>query len=139
MRLVLSVCALVFGGSAACAEEYVGFQSPTGNIHCVIFSGFGDDGDGARCDIGTFEASALPAPADCDFDWGNAFWIGAAGRRGGLACISDSVTDPGNPVLGYGESITAGGVTCTSAKSGMTCQNSAGHGFALARAKQRVF
>lgn len=139
MRGVLTFCAFVVAGSAAGAQEYFGFQSPTGNIHCMVFSGYGDDGDGVRCDIGNFTPSALPAPEGCDYDWGNAFWIGSVDRRGGLACISDAISDPGNSVLGYGESVSGGGVTCTSAKSGMTCENSAGHGFTLSKAKQRVF
>ncbi len=140
MRLLCAVFAFVgFGGTAAMAADYIGFQSPTGNIHCVIFSGYEADSDGARCDIGEFTPSAIPAPADCEFDWGNAFWIASNGRRGGLACISDSVADPGNPVLEYGQSVSAGGVTCVSAKNGMTCQNAAGHGFTLSRGKQRVF
>ena len=139
MRGFVVLSALVLGGSAAGAQEYFGFQSPTGNIHCMVFSGYGDDGDGVRCDIGTYTPSALPPPVDCEYDWGNAFWIGSVDRRGGLACISDAISDPGNSVLEYGESVSGGGVTCTSATSGMTCENSAGHGFTLSKAKQRVF
>jgi hypothetical protein len=49
------------------------------------------------------------------------------------------VITPGSPVLPYGASLTLGGITCTSERTGMTCVNRDGRGFAVARAAQRVF
>ena len=37
------------------------------------------------------------------------------------------------------ETITLGSFSCTSEKTGMTCTNPAGHGFTIAKAKQRLF
>jgi hypothetical protein len=42
-------------------------------------------------------------------------------------------------VLRYGEAVTLGGISCVSAKTGMTCTNAEGHGFSVAKAKQRLF
>ena len=56
-----------------------------------------------------------------------------------LVCAGDTVRDPGNPVLGYGEAVSFGGISCVSAKTGITCTNAAGHGFSVAKAKQKLF
>ena len=130
--------ALVLLGLAgpAQADDYFGFRSPTGNIHCAmyVFEGRAE----ARCDIRDYTPSFTRAPAGCDLDWGMAFAVGASGK-GVLACVGDTVQDPANPVLPYGEAISLGGISCVSAKTGMTCTNADGHGFSVAKAKQKLF
>lgn len=132
----LSVLAALVLAGPAFADDYVSFQSPTGNIHCAIFQ----DGEGAaaRCDLLELVPSFTRAPADCEFDWGSAFGVEDRGK-GYLACVSDAVGDRGNPVLPYGEAVSLGGISCVSAKTGMTCTNAEGHGFSVAKAKQRLF
>lgn len=135
---VLSL-ALAFAALAAAparADEYVAFLSPTGNIGCAIYTG-GDYAE-ARCDLRELTPSYRKPPPGCDFDWGNSFAVGATGG-GYLACVSDSVFDPGALTLGYGKSLTVGPFTCTSEKTGMTCLNPQGHGFKVAKAKQQLF
>lgn len=123
-------------GAPAVADEYYGFQSPTGNIHCAIYTY--DGSAEARCDLRSYTPSYSKRPADCDLDWGMAFAVGASGH-GQLACVGDTVRDPGNPVLPYGEAVSLGGISCVSAKTGMTCTNGDGHGFSVAKSKQRVY
>ena len=60
-------------------------------------------------------------------------------NRGEIGCVGDTVANNANPVLGYGSTLEAYGITCTSEQSGMTCTNPFGHGFSIARAKQSVF
>lgn len=131
---------VLLGGMAAgpaLADEYHGFQSPTGNIHCGLY--VADDGAGSvRCDLIELTQSYTRRPEGCEFDWGSSFGVDATGK-GYLACVSDAVADPGNPVLGYGEALSLGGISCVSAKTGMTCTNADGHGFSVAKAKQRIF
>jgi hypothetical protein len=67
-----------------------------------------------------------------------AFGVAASGK-GELLCVGDTVQDPGNPVLPYGEAVSLGGISCVSAKNGMTCTNAEGHGFSVAKAKQKLF
>ncbi|QYK40072.1 MAG: hypothetical protein KF887_11465 [Paracoccaceae bacterium] len=136
MRRVLAGV-LALAPVAAAAQDAVQFQSPTGNIHCYMFAG---DGDwwGARCDILEATRSFPQAPADCDLDWGHAFEVPSRGRAAPV-CAGDTVAMPGSPVLGYGQSVSLGGVLCTSERSGMTCQNREGRGFTLSRARQAVF
>lgn len=138
LSLPLLLSGLLAVSGPAFAYDYTVFQSPTGNIVCGMF----DDGpdSGVRCDMYSMTVQSITTPPpDCEFDWGSSFWIGAAASRGGLACVSDPVAVPPIPTLGYGRSMTFGGVTCTSEKTGMTCKNSRGHGFSISKAKQRVF
>jgi hypothetical protein len=54
-------------------------------------------------------------------------------------CHGDTVADPSAPVIPYGTQWRAYGFVCTSQTTGLTCVNSAGHGFSLSRAVQKVF
>lgn len=117
----------------ATAQDYTSFQAPSGNIHCWI------DGYGARCDILEATSSFTRRPADCDLDFGSAFFIDPQGRKGAVGCVGDTVAQPNNPVLGYGSRMEFHNITCTSERTGVTCTNPAGHGFTLARARQTVF
>ena len=122
--------------SPALADDLLFFRSPTGNIGCMIATG---DYPVVRCDLRELTPSNLPAPLDCDLDWGHSFEIGPSDRKGYLACVGDTVMDPSAITLSYGETITLGNFSCTSEKTGMTCTNPAGHGFSIAKAKQRLF
>lgn len=135
VKFLLAVAAVVLT-SPAFADDYIGFQSPTGNIHCGLYRG--DQGASVRCDLMELNQSYTRAPEDCEFDWGASFAVDDRGK-GYLACVSDAVADPGNPVLPYGEAVSLGGISCVSAKTGMTCTNADGHGFSVAKAKQKLF
>ncbi len=134
---VLVAVTLGVGPAPVAAQDLMQFRAPSGNIHCLLFAG---DGDwwGARCDILEASLSYPFPPADCDLDWGHAFEVPSQGMAGPV-CAGDTVADPSSFVLGYGASVSLGGVVCTSAQTGMTCINRQGHGFTLARAAQRVF
>lgn len=123
-------------GTAAMADDYIGFQSPTGNIQCGLYRG--EQGASVRCDLMELVPSYTKQPADCEFDWGQSFAVDDQGK-GYVACVSDAVGDPSNGVLGYGQAVSLGGISCVSAKTGMTCTNAEGHGFTIAKAKQRVY
>lgn len=122
--------------SPVLAQDYVAFKSPTGNIHCAIFTWEG--GTEARCDLIELVPSFTKAPAGCDLDWGFAFLVADKGK-GFLGCVGDTTIGQGNPVLPYGEAVSLGGISCVSTKAGMTCTNTEGHGFSVAKAKQKLF
>ena len=126
---------LALGFAAPALAEEVSFRSPTGNIHCAIWTG---EWAGARCDLRELTQSYRKRPGDCDLDWGAAFGVGASGK-GEVLCHGDTVTNPNAPALGYGKSVKLGAFTCTSEKTGMTCTNGLGHGFQVAKGKQKVF
>jgi hypothetical protein len=132
LHLVILACA-----GPVLADDWLSFQSPTGNIHCAISIWDGGDTE-ARCDLRALTPSYTRAPAGCDLDWGNSFAVGRSGK-GFLGCVGDTVMDPNNPVLGYGQAASLGGISCVSAKTGITCTNAEGHGFSVAKAKQKLF
>jgi hypothetical protein len=136
MRQVFWVALGVMLAGPARADDYVTFQSPSGNIHCAIYQW--EDSAEARCDLMELVPSDLPQPEDCELDWGQAFAVAKMGRAG-LACVGDTVTDPENDVLIYGEAVSLGGLSCVSAKTGMTCTNAEGHGFTVSKSKQELF
>lgn len=129
-----ALIALQMAAVPVAAQDTVFFRSPTGNIACMITNdGYAE----ARCDLRDFSPS-FRRPSGCDLDWGHAFAVGPAGP-GMPLCAGDTVAMPGAPVLNYGGSVSLGGFTCASERSGMTCVNLQGHGFSVARARQRVF
>jgi hypothetical protein len=133
---LLPLAALALAAAPARAQDYISFQSPTGNIHCAIY--LWDEGTTARCDLMQLTPSYTRRPAGCEFDWGSSFAVDSRGK-GYLACVSDAVADRRNPVLPYGQAASLGGISCVSAKTGMTCTNAEGHGFSVAKAKQRLY
>lgn len=137
MRVWLGV---VLAGLAlpAAAQDMIRFRAPSGNIFCMIANQPGG-WVGARCDIMDVTVQSFARrPADCPLDWGHAFEVGIAGA-GAPVCAGDTVADPDAPVLAYGRSVRLGGLSCSSASTGMTCTNREGHGFTLARRAQQVF
>lgn len=130
------VAGLVLAAGPALADDIVMFQAPSGNIHCMMI-----DGEYAetRCDIREFTPSFTDFPADCEGDWGDSLGISPGDRRGRAICHGDTVMMQENPVIGYGNSIEHGGMTCEIAQQGVTCFNAGGAGFSIARAQQAVF
>lgn len=122
--------------SPLAAQDYTAFQTPSGNIHCVIWGG--PDAE-LRCDMRDLTPSYHTAPPDCELDWGFSFAVGPRSQQGMLACVGDTVINEGAAKLDYGSTLSAQGFSCTSEKTGLSCQNAAGHGFALSKARQRLF
>ncbi|TKV58754.1 hypothetical protein FDO65_14665 [Nakamurella flava] len=107
------------------------FGSPSGNIHCTITA----SGDGyALCSIDQKNWTGPPKPASCEWNWlDNHVAIGAAGAESGQ-CLGGVEVPPVATVLPYGQSLTDGAITCSSAQTGVTCRHDGtGHGFTLRR------
>jgi hypothetical protein len=133
--LVLAAADVFTGPAAAQTLSFNdGFRSPSDNIHCMYF---GHDAV-LRCDLRQIVNAPSPKPTDCDLEWGQAFEVFAKKNQAGPICHGDTVADSRLPILGYGESWTRGDFVCQSERSGVACRNSAGAGFDLSRAAQRV-
>lgn len=104
------------------------FTSPSGNISCTI------DAERTRCVIASFDYKAPAKPDDCQLEnWGSVVVANTDGA--GFSCREAPETSGPARVLGYGESVSADGMTCTSTKEGMTCKaDSSGVGFNMRRA-----
>ena len=138
MRRLLLGAALLISAPAA-AMDLHSFRSPSDNIHCLFIT---DDEarSSVECELRS-RANVRPAllrPADCDLEWGSRFALDAKGNAG-MVCHGDTLIDPSADVVGYGKQLSAGGIACQSAETGMTCTNNRGHGFSLSRAKQKLF
>ncbi len=111
------------------------FQSPTGNIGCMLVDGL------ARCDIVRRSWSPPARPSNCPniVDYGQGLEVGSSGP-GRFVCAGDTARDITRPKLAYGTGAKAGGLLCLSATSGVTCTNEAdGHGFFISLQGYRVF
>lgn len=100
------------------------FRLPSGNIGCTLSENV------LVCDI----LSGLnPEPSQpCELDW-TGIELEAAGPAS-ARCAGDTSFDQAAPVLAYGRTWKNDTFTCSSATSGLTCENGDGHGFSLARA-----
>jgi hypothetical protein len=138
MRRALIAAAVVTAAlailPAAASARVKFFQSPSGNIGCVMGGGI------ARCDIQEHSWTPPPKPASCiDLDYGNGVEV-VGGHPAEYTCAGDTVVSPTAPVVQYGDKITKNRFTCTSKPSGMRCANrNSGHGFFLSRDTVRLF
>jgi hypothetical protein len=104
------------------------FQSPSGNIYCVLDSG------GVACDVHDYTYQP-PPPPECGkhLAWGNRFVL-EAGQPAAIHCHGDTLRVPGEQTLGYGQTVSAGTITCESQPSGVRCTDGAsGHFFRVSR------
>lgn len=132
--LVPPLAALLVGpGPLVAAEALRTFQSPTGNIHCLISTG-PQDTPIAVCEVREFTGHAPPRPADCELDWVPGASVDAKGQVRLFSCQGDTNVDPKNKPLPYGQTITHGGFTCSAAPTGVTCTTKSGRGFLVSRA-----
>jgi hypothetical protein len=113
------------GGTGA-APSLKAFQSPSGNIACVMTQKL------ARCDIAERDWKPPPHPASCPLDFGQGLELRSTGTAQ-FVCAGDTTLNPSAPTLDYGKSSQVGSITCTSAESGMSCSNSSGGSFRISR------
>lgn len=119
----------------ALQSGYVYFQTPSGNIGCAIWLG---KDSFLRCDMKELRQTYKEQPSDCEFSWGSAFEVAAIGE-GQVICFNDTSLNPSATKLEYGKTLQLGSFRCLSEKTGLTCKNSAGHGFMLSKARQSLF
>lgn len=134
LALITAAALLPMTTSVAAADpgDLVTFISPSGNVGCVL------DADYARCDIVDRDWNPPPRPADCEFDYGQGIGL-APGERAAFVCAGDT-TLGGGRVLGYGDSLTRGRLTCDSSEDGISCRDTASdRGFTLSREIYQLF
>jgi hypothetical protein len=100
------------------------FVTPSRNIGCRYVDGL------LRCDILSGLESEPQFP--CPLDWTGMYLV--ATKYASPMCAGDTVFDEEGPVLEYGTSWSLAELTCDSESTGLTCTDSEGNGFSLARA-----
>jgi hypothetical protein len=111
------------------------FQSPTGNIGCMLIAGI------ARCDIEKRDWSPPPRPASCPnvVDFGQGLELGGSGSAR-FVCAGDTARDITSPKLPYGTASEVGDFVCVSRPTGITCTSRFnGHGFLISIQSYRLF
>ena len=117
------------------ASAQATFQLPSGNIQCAVYA---SDRSSLICTVRGFSYAIPPRPPNCDINWGNVVMLGGTGPAR-LICAGDPGEARYDPVLRYGQAWQGPGMTCTSAQTGLRCQNAEGRGFEMARARLRFF
>ena len=104
------------------------FQSPSGNIGCAL--GLIPGGSSAQCDIGD-RAWVLP---NCPQNRPVSLTLGSAKGPEVYCHNVGSLLAPGLPTLGYGQTRSAGVISCSSESSGIRCTNTGtGRFFSVSR------
>jgi hypothetical protein len=135
---VASGASASIGVAAERAPAY--FETPSRNIACGWFA----DPDKPvqtylQCEIGSLLNPRPKRPASCDVDWAYGLTLTSTGRTAVL-CAGDTIRRQGRrAVLSYGTTWRKRGFTCRSESVGLTCRNTAGHGFFLSRERWRTF
>ena len=108
------------------------FTSPSGNIHCTMFTGT-DGQSTARCEVVVDHSwVAPPRSPNCQLAWGDRLEV-SEGSAGTFSCYGQDLP-PAQGVLAYGQTRSVGSLTCASEPSGMTCTDgSTGHYFRISR------
>jgi len=113
------------------------FKTPSGNIICQY------GGSAIECGI---KSGLKPPPPRVACSAGDPtdkrVSLTATGRAVPVTCAGDPgpfLFEAKASVLAYGQTWSGGGITCSSAASGLTCKNRVGHGFFLSRERWRTF
>jgi len=134
------------GGRSASdvSGQDAGFLSPSGNVACLLADEPPQPAT-VRCEISQHTWKAPPQPSSCHLDWGSYFVLY---NTAGFACVGDTVRGarPFNPAsppvwyqpgvdtlvavnggqgigLGYGRTLVAGPLRCSSSAQGISCSN----------------
>jgi hypothetical protein len=142
MRLVAAALLAALAAAAPAAASSGYFETPSKNIVCGYFSSYGPTT--LECGVASgLHPPAPKPPSSChDIDAiTNRLRLGATGKPYGF-CSGDAgvLAMAGRVnVLAYGKTWQKGPYRCTSATTGLTCKNTAGHGFFLSRQAWKSF
>jgi len=138
--VLLAVAAL--GAAAAGAVASPGFKVPSGNTTCAVLPAdrVGGEGPGLFCTSTYIKKGAYDGQGAVELRrTGKGKRIGSGND---LSLYVGGYNPDGSssrrPVLGYGDTWQRKGFSCTSRRSGLTCERGE-HGFELARAQRRYF
>lgn len=125
--------------TASAGASLAMFRTPSDSIRCTYAPApmrF------VRCDARHAYSPAPPAPKGCrgqGLNWADAFRLRTTGSASAYCHGDTAIGSTTPPVLGYGRSWSRDGITCSSRRTGLTCTNRAGRGFALTDTSWRMF
>jgi hypothetical protein len=126
LALLVPAAAIALPANAFADER--SFQSPSGNIVCILGV------EGVACDVSDHTYQVPPGPpCSQHLSWGDRFSM-QTGQPAQLECHGDTLRVPGEQTLGYGQTISAGSLSCASDPAGVKCTDSrTGHYFRVSR------
>jgi len=109
------------------------FQSPSGNIVCIMTASASTGSPAAACQV-QHHSYAPPSPDQCQLGgWGSQIGLDQ-GNPPHFECVGGVLAVPPMPTLDYGQTRSVGAITCESEPSGVRCTDSStGHFFRLSR------
>jgi len=106
------------------------FQSPSGNIHCSMFT-YGAGGHTVRCEVANHTWTATQ-PDGCQMNWGDRVAL-EEGSAAVFGCYGQQMPAPTH-TLAYGHSQNLGSLSCKSETVGITCvDTTTWHYFSVSR------
>jgi hypothetical protein len=136
MKLTLITTATVAATIAVPATAHAvpdgSFQSPSGNVYCVM--GVNNTGANvAACQVHRYSYAAPPR-GDCQLGgWGSQIRL-EQGTQPDFECVGGALAAPPIPTLDYGQTRSVGAITCDSEPAGIACTDSStGHFFRISR------
>lgn len=136
MIAAVSVAAAITAvGTAAIsrADPFYQFQSPSGDVTCVMAA---FQGDAPRVSCGVVEPTYVmpPRPQSCMGAFGDQIDL-AQGSSPAMVCHADTTRGMGLPTLQIGETRAVASLTCKGEPAAVTCTDSTtGHFFRISRA-----
>ncbi|UXA05069.1 hypothetical protein KXD96_19115 [Mycobacterium sp. SMC-2] len=135
MIAAVSVAAAITAvGSAAIAhaEPFYQFQSPSGDVTCVM-AAFQGDAPRASCGVTDPTYVMPPRPQSCVGAFGDQVDM-AQGSSPAMVCHTDTTRGMGLPTLQVGETRSVASLTCKGEVAAITCTDSStGHFFRISR------
>lgn len=123
---------MVYGG--------YGFTSPSGRFFCGIAPPSGGDPGMAGCQGETTPVPPRPPECSTEISWGGGMYVNTTGKVDFVCAGGLMFSDGNSKVLPYGAVLSASGMTCTSAETGMRCvDDQTGHGFRIAAGSNERF
>jgi len=126
----LSIATTLPLAAVAHADTQYEFQSPSGNIVCVMWV---PDTGAAKVGCQAHQFSyAKPPPGQCNLGgWGSQIGL-KQGDLPDFECVGGVLAVPPLSTLGYGQTHTVGVMTCGSEPAGVTCTDTGtGHHFRM--------
>ena len=123
--------------AAIAMPSVVQFSTPSRNIRCT----FDNSGTPSlMCTIDAYTFAAPSRPADCALNWVPVLIDLAADGAVLGQCVGGPQVTYHSRVLGYGQTLSSGGISCASEPTALTCAiDSTQHGFSLNRQGVRRF
>ena len=128
-----TVAATIVLPATARADPEGSFQSPSGNIVCIVTALTNRGAPAAACQVQRHTYTP-PPPGECHLGgWGSQIDLDQ-GNPAQFECVGGVLAVPPMSTLDYGQTRSAGTITCSSEQSGMKCTDSStGHFFRLSR------